>query len=217
MADKTPSQQRGKEFGELTGPPNQRVTSAGPLGMSHTPAPSATLRTPATGIAGYIQHLGSLMRAPPPESRPIPSLRPFNSPSVSVPPLRRMAPQRGTSSQLARAEPLMSPPPAGVRRSGINGRTFVTQQKDHLWPLYLGRPREVQDRMLEDLRPRPRPRLRDTAFLPPLTRTSSSSSVKSLDESSLSEIEFTEAGEVQSVARNPLHVQNEGRASQGSR
>jgi hypothetical protein len=188
MADKTPSQQRGKEFGELAGPPNQRVTSAGPLGMSHTPAPSATLRTPATGIAGYIQHLGSLMRAPshPPESRPIPSLRPFNSPSVSVPPLRRMAPQRGTSSQPARAEPLMSPLPAGVRRSGINGQTFVSQQKDHLWPLYLGRHREVQDRMLEDLRPRPHPR--DTAFLPPLTRTSSSSSVKSLDESSLSVI-----------------------------
>jgi hypothetical protein len=220
MADQTPSQQRGKTFGELTVFSDQRAESARPLGTSHTPAPTADVRAPSNGIAGYIQHLGSFMRAPPSEAvpDPIPSLRPFDSPSVSVPPIRRMAPQRGTTPVPAQEDPLMNSPPPGVRRRGPNNRVFVTGQR-HLWPLMLGRPREVQDQMLEDLHQlHPRPRPRDTSFLlQPLTRSSSLPSTKTLEESSFSLVELTEAGEVQSVGRNSHHFQDEGRPPQRSR
>jgi hypothetical protein len=214
MDDQNPSRRRGENLGELTLLPKQRVESAIPLSTSQTLAFAATVRAPSTGIAGYIQHLGGLMRAPPHEPDAAPVVRPLNSPSDRIPPIRRMAPQRGATTLPAQEDDFMNPRLAGARRYGIDGRPFIANQ-NHLWPMYLGRPQEVQDRMLEDLRLRPRPR--DHAILPPLTRTSSSSSVQSLDGNSLSSIKLTEAAEAESVGSRSLLHEAKARSPQRSR
>jgi hypothetical protein len=121
-----------------------------------------------------IASVGSSMNPPPrgvaaadtPGSGLSKETRPFSPPSVTISPLRRMAPQRGTTSVPARESPLLGPPP---RSYIVHDRAFVSGQIQHL-PLYSGRPREEQDRFLEQMGPVPK----DITFLPPLNSTPSS-------------------------------------------
>ncbi|PMD40430.1 hypothetical protein L207DRAFT_338522 [Hyaloscypha variabilis F] len=192
MVDKEDSQQRGRQLGLLS--PKKRGQSMHPNGSAQAPqTPPPATRASSTAFGAFMSPLRRLAPAaasvpvPPPKPEPAPMPEAIRAPpSVRIPPIRRMAPQRGTTGRPAREEPLLRPPPPNrqrARNSVERDRTFVTNQCK-LLPLYLGRPREEQDRMLERLAPRPR----DITLLPPLSMSSSSSSLKLPVEKLLSDI-----------------------------
>jgi len=123
-----------------------------------------------------LRHLGDMRRfapapaqAPALEARPepIPELPKLEPPSVKVPPIRRMAPQRGTTSRSAREEPMLGPPPPDrePRSSPRPPRTFVSNQYTPL-SMYLTKSLEEQEAFLvRSYKFKPR----DVTFLPPAT------------------------------------------------
>ncbi|KAE9367522.1 hypothetical protein N431DRAFT_561477 [Stipitochalara longipes BDJ] len=179
MVDKQESQQRGRQLGLHS--PRKQVQSVHTHGRAQVPqTPPPTTRIPSTAFGAFMSPLRRLAPAPgpqpKPEPAPMPEVLPYILPSMRIPPVRRMAPQRGTTGRPAREEPLLRPPPPGrqrVRTSNEREQTFVTNQCK-LLPLYLGRPRTEQDKMLERYAPRPR----DITFLPPLSTSSAASSLK---------------------------------------
>jgi hypothetical protein len=147
--------QRGRVLEQSIASPNQRLQSLQARGsdQQRTASPSPSLsRVPSAGLS-FLRHLGDMRRfapapAPAPaleaRSEPIPELPKFEPPSVKVPPIRRMAPQRGTTSRSAREEPMLGPPPPErePRSSPRPPRTFVSNQYTPL-SMYKFKPRDV--------------------------------------------------------------------------
>jgi hypothetical protein len=201
MADRSPWQQRGRQPEQSMGSPIQRVQSSQPVGRELQRAESpSSLRAPSAGYS-FLRHLGEMRRlapapAPAPTPAPVPEMQPepivgpsrFEYPSVKLPPIRRMAPQRGTTGRPAREEPILRPPQPSDRRpsrldNSEKANAFVTTQAS-LLPLYLSLPVGEQDAMLERLLPRPR----DITFLPPMTPYNPPSNVTSPNKDVFSDI-----------------------------
>ena len=135
-----------------------RVNSRPPnlqLGNRHSSesSASASARLASVGIgSSTMNHSPRTGTTPAPDSEAAEEPRTFDPPSFGISPLRRMAPQRGTTSVPAREEPLLSDP---RRPRKAYDKAFVSSQTQRL-PLYSGRPWDEQDQFLERMCPIPR-------------------------------------------------------------